>query len=75
MSVDLWRAALGHPQSGQPLFLVKARAKKGILSLITNHPVQTETQAWNVFFFSRRRWQMETSFRSAQCGPSDFSVF
>jgi hypothetical protein len=67
MPVDLWWTALGHPQSGQPLFLVKARVKKGIMYLITNEPVQTEAQAWDTFFSYRRRWQIEMSFRYAKC--------
>ena len=63
MPVDLWWTALRHPQSGQPLFLVKARVKKGVMYLLTNDPVETEAQAWEVFFSYRRRWQIETSFR------------
>lgn len=54
MPVDLWWTALGHPQSGQPLFLVKARVKKGVMYLITNETVKTEVQAWDIFF-SRAR--------------------
>ncbi|GHO99851.1 hypothetical protein KSF_098990 [Reticulibacter mediterranei] len=67
MSCDLWWSAVRHPQSGQPLFLVKARVKKGVMYLITNETVHTETQAWEVFFTYRRRWQIEQSFRYAKC--------
>jgi hypothetical protein len=67
MPVDLWWTALRHPQSRQPLFLVKARVKKGVMYLITNDPVQMEAQAWDIFFSYRRRWQIETSFRYAKC--------
>jgi hypothetical protein len=67
MSGDLWWSPLRHPQSGQLLFLVKARVKRGVMYLITNEPVQTEAQAWEIFFAYRRRWQIETSFRYAKC--------
>jgi hypothetical protein len=67
MACDLWWTALRHPSSHQTLFLVKARVKKGVMYLITNDPVQTEAQAWEVFFTYRRRWRIETSFRYAKC--------
>lgn len=67
MACDLWWTALRHPRSSQTLYLVKARVKKGVMYLITNDPVQTETQAWEVFFTYRRRWRIETSFRYAKC--------
>lgn len=67
MPVDLWWCALRHPDSGQVLFLVKARVKKGVMYLLTNDPVETEAQAWEIFFSYRRRWQIETSFRYAKC--------
>ncbi|GCE27536.1 hypothetical protein KDA_30200 [Dictyobacter alpinus] len=67
MACDLWWTALRHPQTHEPLFLVKARVKKGIMYLITNEPVHTEEQAWDVFFSYRRRWQIEVSFRYAKC--------
>lgn len=47
--------------------LVKARGKQSVLYLITNEPIKTEEQAWLVFFAYRRRWQIETSFRSTKC--------
>jgi hypothetical protein len=67
MPCDLWWSALRHPSSGERLYLVKARVKKGVMYLITNDPVQTETQAWDTFFTYRRRWQIEMSFRYAKC--------
>ncbi len=67
MPCDLWWSPLRHPQSEQLLYLVKARVKKGIMYLITNEPVLTEEQAWDIFFSYRRRWQIETSFRYAKC--------
>lgn len=67
MPVDLWWTALRHPQSKQQLFLVKARVKKGVMYLITNEPIFTDKQAWDIFFSYRRRWQIETSFRYAKC--------
>ena len=67
MACDLWWSPLRHPSSPQKLYLVKARVKKGVMYLITNDPVQTEAQAWEVFFTYRRRWRIETSFRYAKC--------
>jgi hypothetical protein len=67
MPCDLWWTALRHSDSGQHLFLVKARVKKGVMYLITNEMVQTEKQAWEIFFSYRRRWQIETSFRYGKC--------
>ena len=46
---------------------MKAQVKKGVMSLIPNDPVSAEAQAWEVFFPSRRRWQIETRCRSATC--------
>jgi hypothetical protein len=68
IAADLWWTALLHPHvPSQPLFLVKARVKKSVMYLITNEEVCSEAQAWTVFFSSRRRWQIETSFRYAKC--------
>ena len=67
MPCDLWWTAVRHSHSVQPLYLVKARVKKGVMYLITNEPVKTEAQAWDVFFTYRRRWKIETSFRYAKC--------
>jgi len=67
MPCDLWWTTVRHPSSGEQLYLVKARVKQGVMYLITNDPVKTEAQAWEVFFTYRRRWQIETSFRYAKC--------
>jgi len=67
MACDLWWTAVRHPSSGEQLYLVKARVKQGVMYLITNDPVKTEAQAWEVFFTYRRRWQIELSFRYAKC--------
>jgi hypothetical protein len=63
----LWWTAVSHPSSAEPLYLVRARVKKGVMYLITNDPVKTETQAWKVFFTYRRRWQIELYFRYNKC--------
>lgn len=67
MPCDLWWTALRHPDSEPYLCLVKARVNTSIMYLITNERVQTEAQAWEIFFSYRRRWQIETSFRYAKC--------
>jgi hypothetical protein len=67
MPCALWWTAIRHPSSGEQLYLVRARVKKGVMYLITNDPVKTEAQAWEVFFSYRRRWQIELSFRYAKC--------
>jgi len=67
MPCALWWTAIRHPSSGEQLYLVRARVKKGVMYLITNDPVKTEAQAWEVFFTYRRRWQIETTFRYAKC--------
>jgi hypothetical protein len=67
MPCDLWWTPLRHPSCGDLLYLVKARVKKGVMYLITNEPVKTEEQAWEVFFTYRRRWQIESYFRYNKC--------
>jgi len=67
MPCALWWTAVSHPSSAEPLYLVRARVKKGVMYLITNDPVKTETQAWEVFFTYRRRWQIELYFRYNKC--------
>lgn len=67
MSCALWWTALRHPSSGDLLYLVKARVNKGVMYLITNEPVKTDEQAWEVFFTYRRRWQIESYFRYNKC--------
>jgi len=67
MACDLWWTQVRHPSSAEPLYLVRARVKKGVMYLITNDPVKTEAQAWEVFFSYRRRWQIELAFRYTKC--------
>lgn len=67
MPCALWWTALRHPSSAEQLYVVKARVKQGVMYLITNEPVKTEAQAWEVFFSYRRRWQIETCFRYSKC--------
>lgn len=67
MPCDLWWSPLRHPRSQQPLWVVKARVKKGVMYLITNEPVKTPAQAWEVFFTYRRRWRIEEYFRYNKC--------
>src|ERR1700694_778828 len=67
IACDLWWAPVRHPKSSQQLYLVKARLKGNVCYLITNERVQTAEQAWEIFFSYKRRWQIETSFRSGKC--------
>jgi hypothetical protein len=67
LTCDLWWTPLRHPKSSQQLYLVKARLKGHVCYLITNERVQNEAQAWEIFFAYKRRWQIETSFRSGKC--------
>jgi len=64
---DLWWAPVRHPKYPQQLYLVKARLKGNVCYLITNERVQSEEQAWEIFFAYKRRWQIETSFRYGKC--------
>jgi hypothetical protein len=45
MPCALWWTAIRHPSSGEQLYLVRARVKKGVMYLITNDPAKTEVQA------------------------------
>ena len=47
--------------------LRKSQCEEKIWYLITNEPVKTETQAWEIVFIYKRRWQIETSFRYGKC--------
>jgi hypothetical protein len=67
LTCDLWWAPVRHPKSSQQLYLVKARLKGHVCYLITNERVQSEAQAWEIFFAYKRRWQIETSFRYGKC--------
>src|SRR5437588_2145492 len=67
LACDLWWAPVRHPNSTQQLYLIKARLRGSVCYLITNERVQTEDQAWEIFFAYKRRWQIETSFRYGKC--------
>jgi hypothetical protein len=67
LACDLWWIPIRHPKYPQQLYLVKARLKGSVCYLITHERVQTEEQAWEIFFSYKRRWQSETSFRSGTC--------
>ena len=63
MPCDIWWAPVWHAAYTYQLYVVKVRVKKKIWYLITNEPIRTEDQAWEIVFAYRRRWQIETSFR------------
>lgn len=67
VACDVWWAPVRHPKYGGQLYVVKARINGHIGYLITNEPVRTEAQAWEIFFIYKRRWQIETSFRYGKC--------
>ena len=78
VACDLWWTGVRHPKYTAQLYVVKARLGTQGCYLITNERVKTDEQAWSVFFIYKRRWQIETSFRSANanwrwkvlaCGP------
>ena len=56
---------VSHPQYGGQLWLVVVRQGKGREPwyLLTNEPVQTAEQAWDLTFSYVRRWKIEESFR------------
>jgi Transposase DDE domain len=67
MPCDIWWTSVWHASYAYPLYCVKVRVKKKIWYLITNEPVKTEAQAWEIVFIYKRRWQIETSFRYGKC--------
>ncbi len=67
VTCDLWWAPVRHPKYSGQLYVVKARINGHVGYLITNEPVRTEAQAWEIFFIYKRRWQIETSFRYGKC--------
>lgn len=67
VACDLWWAPVRHPKYTDQLYLVKARVQGKVCYLITNERIQTEEQAWEIFFAYKRRWQIETSFRYGKC--------
>ncbi len=67
MPCDIWWTSVWHASYAYPLYCVKVRVKQKVCYLITNEPVKTETQAWEIVFLYKRRWQIETSFRYGKC--------
>jgi hypothetical protein len=64
---DIWWAPVRHASYAHQLYVVKTRIKKEVSYFITNEQVTTESQAWDVFFTYKRRWQIELSFRYGKC--------
>jgi len=50
MPCDMWWTQVWHASYAYPLFCVKVSVKKKIWYLITNEPVKTEAQAWEIVF-------------------------
>ena len=50
MPCDIWWTQVWHASYAYPLFCVKVRVKKKIWYRITNEPVKTEAQAWEIVF-------------------------
>ena len=67
MPCDIWWTQVWHAKYVYPLYCVKVRVRQKIWYLITNEPVKTESQAWEIVFIYKRRWQIETSFRYGKC--------
>jgi hypothetical protein len=57
--------SVSHPEYDGPLWLVVSRLGKGRSPwyLLTNEPIQTAEDAWQVVFAYVRRWQVETAIR------------
>jgi hypothetical protein len=64
---DIWWAPVRHASYAYQLYVVKVRVRQRIWYLITNDPVRTASQAWDIVFTYKRRWQIETSFRYGKC--------
>lgn len=67
MPCDMWWTSVWHARYASPLSCVKVRVKQKVWYLITNEPVKTEAQAWEIVFTYKRRWHSETSFRYGKC--------
>ncbi|MEO6891901.1 MAG: transposase [Ktedonobacteraceae bacterium] len=67
MPCDIWWTVVWHANYAFPLYCVKVRVRHKIWYLLTNEPVKTEAQAWEIVFIYKRRWQIETSFRYGKC--------
>jgi Transposase DDE domain len=63
MPCDVWWAPIRHEAFTQQLYLVKVRFPQGVMYIVTNMPIKTEEQAWEIVFVYRRRWQIELVFR------------
>jgi hypothetical protein len=63
MPCDIWWAPIWHEPYTYQLYLVKVRVKKNVWYLVTNEPIRTADDAWDIVLAYRRRWQIELSFR------------
>ena len=63
MGCDIWWAPVWHKEYTQLLYVVKVRAKRRIWYIITNERLKNESDAWEIVFAYKRRWQIELSFR------------
>ena len=50
MPCDIWWTSVWHASYAYPLSCVKVRVKQKGWYLITNEPVKTEAQAWEIVF-------------------------
>jgi hypothetical protein len=64
---DIWWTEVWHPSYTYKLYLLKVRMKKEVSYFITNERIASESQAWDVVFIYKRRWQIELSFRYGKC--------
>jgi hypothetical protein len=60
---DIWWAPVRHASYAYQVYVVKVRVRKKVWYLITNEPIKTASQAGDLVFTDKRRWQIETSFR------------
>jgi hypothetical protein len=62
---SVYWCAVRHPHLDTPLWLIVSRPGKGQRPwyLLTNEPVQTAEQAWEIVFAYARRWQIELTWR------------
>lgn len=67
MQCDVWWEKVRHPIYTHQLYLIKFRVKNEVSYIITNEQVKTESQAWDIVFTYKRRWQIEMSFRYGKC--------
>jgi Transposase DDE domain len=52
-----------HAAYAGPLWLVVGRGKKDPWYIVTNMPVETDEQAWEIIMIYTRRWKIEEMFR------------